>query len=433
MLFIFLPKVHSQRLNDAPLKAWVIVSSTGEVYSAHCTCMAGVGETCTHVGALLFKIEATVRCREVKTVTDKPAYWILPSNVNKVHAAVGHQINYTSAASSRKSLNRLLDGETDIRPGLRTCASKSSIPSPTPLEMKNFYADLHKAGGKAAVLSVLPEYCEEFRDPVQPATKLKSLLSLRDSSMDGCEYALLEQHCQSLKSQAEVSAKQAEQIERCTRKQQKSSLWFAARAGRITASKMHAVCATNIMSPALSTVKNVCYPKNTCTTADMIWGITNEAEAMKAYIKKTRGQHGSQEVATCGFFINPSFPEVGASPDGTVKCICCSKGCIEIKCPSKYKHSTIHEACLAKDSNFCLELVDGELNLKKGHPYYTQVQTQIFVTDSKYCDFVVWTLKDCAILRILPNPSFGGHTYRRPNSFSLQYPCQSWLHSTTLN
>uniref|UniRef100_A0A667WH11 YqaJ viral recombinase domain-containing protein n=1 Tax=Myripristis murdjan TaxID=586833 RepID=A0A667WH11_9TELE len=334
--------------------------------------MAGVGETCTH---LLFKVEVTVRCREQKTVTDKPAYWILPSNVNKVLATVGHQINYTSAASSQKSMNRLLDGETDIRPGLRTCARNISTPSPTPLEVTHFHADLHKAGGKSAVLSVLPYYCEEFRDPVQPATKLKSLLSLHDTSMDGCEFSVLEQHCQSLKSQAEVSAKQAEQVEMCTRKQQKCTFWFAARAGRITASNMHAVYAMDIESPALSTVKNVCYPKNTY-------------------------------VATCGFFINPAFPEVGASPDGTVRCSCCGKGCIEIKCPSKYKHSTIHQACLAKDRNFCLELVDGELNLKQGHPYYTQVQTQIFVTDSKYCDFVVWTLKDCAFLHILPNPEF---------------------------
>ncbi len=58
--------------------------------------------------------------------------------------------------------------------------------------------------------------------------------------------------------------------------------------------------------------------------------------------------------------------------------ICFGKGCIEIKCPSKYKHSTIHEACLARDSNFCLEPVDGELHLKQGHQYYTQVQTNIW-------------------------------------------------------
>ncbi|XP_049459045.1 uncharacterized protein LOC125905196 [Epinephelus fuscoguttatus] len=106
--------MHSQRLNEAPLKAWVILSSTGVVRAAHCTCMAGVGETCTHIGALLFKVEATVWCREVKTVRDKPAYWILPGNVNKVHAAESHHINYTSAASSRKSLKGALPQAVSI-------------------------------------------------------------------------------------------------------------------------------------------------------------------------------------------------------------------------------------------------------------------------------------------------------------------------------
>ncbi|KAK7899651.1 hypothetical protein WMY93_020504 [Mugilogobius chulae] len=70
--------MHSQRLNEPPLKPWVIVSIAGRVECAHCTCMAGVAETCTHVAALLFKVEATVRIRGTKTVTDEPAYWVLP-------------------------------------------------------------------------------------------------------------------------------------------------------------------------------------------------------------------------------------------------------------------------------------------------------------------------------------------------------------------
>ncbi|XP_016366014.1 uncharacterized protein LOC107706719 [Sinocyclocheilus rhinocerous] len=189
---VVLAKVmHSQRLSEAPLKAWVIISSTGEVSSAHCTCMAGVAETCTHVGALLFKVEATVRCREMRTVTDKPAYWILPSNVNKVHSEVGHQIDYTSASATRKSLNGLLNAETVSRPGLRTCARKLTTPPPTHSELTQFYADLHKADGKSAILSVLPQYCEEFKDPVQPVTNVQSLLCLRDTSLDECDFTIV--------------------------------------------------------------------------------------------------------------------------------------------------------------------------------------------------------------------------------------------------
>ena len=41
--------------------------------------MAGLGEVCSHISALLFAIEATVKIRDSKTVTEEPAYWLLPS------------------------------------------------------------------------------------------------------------------------------------------------------------------------------------------------------------------------------------------------------------------------------------------------------------------------------------------------------------------
>lgn len=52
--------------------------------------MAGVAESCTHVGALLFMVDACVRLKEKATVTDEPAYWKLPSSINKVQPEVGH-------------------------------------------------------------------------------------------------------------------------------------------------------------------------------------------------------------------------------------------------------------------------------------------------------------------------------------------------------
>ncbi|KAK7476327.1 hypothetical protein BaRGS_00032445 [Batillaria attramentaria] len=70
---------HSQRLSDPPEQPWVIVSHDGEILTAHCRCQAGLGETCSHVAALLFTVEATVRIRDSTTVTQKPAYWNMPN------------------------------------------------------------------------------------------------------------------------------------------------------------------------------------------------------------------------------------------------------------------------------------------------------------------------------------------------------------------
>lgn len=71
---------HSQRMNDAPLLPWVIIEKDGSIICGHCTCMAGAGEVFSHVGALLFAVEAAIKIRNSKTVTQEKAYWLLPYN-----------------------------------------------------------------------------------------------------------------------------------------------------------------------------------------------------------------------------------------------------------------------------------------------------------------------------------------------------------------
>ena len=54
--------VPSQRLNENPHFPLVALNLKGtSVDTAHCTCMAGLGESCSQIGALLFKLEAGVR------------------------------------------------------------------------------------------------------------------------------------------------------------------------------------------------------------------------------------------------------------------------------------------------------------------------------------------------------------------------------------
>lgn len=54
---MFLKVNHSQRLREKPLHCWISVRSDGIVLCGHCTCMAGLGEICSHVGAVLFMME----------------------------------------------------------------------------------------------------------------------------------------------------------------------------------------------------------------------------------------------------------------------------------------------------------------------------------------------------------------------------------------
>ena len=60
---------HSLWLREKSSWTWVITEQDGKIIAAHCICMAGLGKPCSHVGALLFAIEAAVKIRNSVTVT----------------------------------------------------------------------------------------------------------------------------------------------------------------------------------------------------------------------------------------------------------------------------------------------------------------------------------------------------------------------------
>ena len=49
-----------------------------------------------------------------------------------------------------------------------------------------------------------------------------------------------------------------------------------------------------------------------------------------------------------------------------------------------------------KTKNFCLELTDSGLRLKRKHPYYSQVQGGMAIRRMQWCDFVVYTYTSAA-------------------------------------
>lgn len=163
--------LHSQRINETPLKPWVNIANEGQVQCAHCTCMAGIAESCTHIGALLFKIEATVRIRGTKTVTDVPAYWKMPSGINKVNAEVGYKTDYSSAATQRSALDRVISGDSPM-PDIRTRASRYTPPA-TLKDLESLLSILNKH--RAVCMSTVDAYCHSYADPVQPTLMPKPL------------------------------------------------------------------------------------------------------------------------------------------------------------------------------------------------------------------------------------------------------------------
>ncbi len=60
---------HSQAVNASPLLPWVVTTNDGTIMCSHCTCMAGLGEACSHIAAILFAVESYNKLNQDKACT----------------------------------------------------------------------------------------------------------------------------------------------------------------------------------------------------------------------------------------------------------------------------------------------------------------------------------------------------------------------------
>ena len=96
---------HSYAMSSTPLNPWIIVKNSGTVVCGHCTCMAGLGEACSHIGALLYWIEYTVRKRDEESCTSKANKWIEPLKTKKVPYLQLDAIDFTSSGKMDESIS----------------------------------------------------------------------------------------------------------------------------------------------------------------------------------------------------------------------------------------------------------------------------------------------------------------------------------------
>ena len=167
----------------------------------------------------------------------------------------------------------------------------------------------------------------------------KPLDILYQSDFLQLNYVELLEHCESVL--VDITQEMANAVEQETTAQSQSKFWFKQRAGRVTASKMKAVCHTNLAHPSHSLIKTICYPQEfSFSSKQTAYGSKNEKKACELYYKTSVKDHDDFEFSESGLIINPKWPVIGASPDGVVSCTCCGKGVLEIKCP--YSHQNMY-------------------------------------------------------------------------------------------
>lgn len=108
---------------------------------------------------------------------------------------------------------------------------------------------------------------------------------------------------------------------------------------------------------------------------------------------KQENHHENLVIKDVGLVISEDHQFLAGSPDGIVTCDCHGDSLIEIKCPFKHRYESVYTA--AKDNvSFPLRLQENEFILPSSHPYFYQVQLQMFVTGIHSSYFVVFTSVD---------------------------------------
>jgi len=192
-----------------------------------------------------------------------------------------------------------------------------------------------------------------------------------------------------------LNSKEAAELEFKTREQASSELWHSERKLRITASIIKEVCHRKASTSCTAFVQKKINPKVLHTPA-VSYGRLHEDDAVSAYIEyQQKYRSVTVQVRDCGLVVDNFLPWLAASPDRIVidPTEKNKQGCLEVKCPFSCEKKTIVEATRSV-SAFCLIERDKDLCLSESHTYFYQIQTEMHVTKSKWCDFVVWSPLD---------------------------------------
>lgn len=137
------------------MNVWVALKKNGEVVFAHCTCMAGLGETCSHVAATCFYLEAAVKMESNVACTSKSCSWSKP----KSKMAEFSEVQGIEFSNPNKRRRQVFDGAC-TKPHVQKIIYVT--PPPNHSDFKSFYNGLHKISAKSVVLSVTSPFTTNF-------------------------------------------------------------------------------------------------------------------------------------------------------------------------------------------------------------------------------------------------------------------------------
>lgn len=119
------------------------------------------------------------------------------------------------------------------------------------------------------------------------------------------------------------------------------------------------------------------------------WGNTNEVCGIKV-LEQDQNVH---VIPTGLWLANNGL--LGAAPDGLVN----NNHIVEVKCPWKFRNAVL-EVEIEKNHDYILYKENNTLFVNKTHPYWDEIQGQLYLTKRQFCYLVIWTPKQTLITEI---------------------------------
>lgn len=368
-------------------------------HATNCLCNFRLGEACSHIAAVLFKIEAAVKLGlNHQSQTSAACVWnrhykekVTPTRVSDMNF---RKPKYGQTIKARPRRKKHVIQRDPDEEAAALCELKDICPDACILAKNESDTDTASE--------------DETMPPV--------ILRVGQMPKNARTEAELMSQCQDVLKDFSVTAEQATNLEAATRGQADCALWRRHRVGRITSTVAHDIKTLKETTDPVNCLKKILKDaeKNISGLASIRYGVSNELKAKKEYNSFMCRSHKNFVLRDCGMFVDESCSVFAATPDGVRICKCHGEGLLEVKCSYAHKDETAEEAA-QYDKNFYLS--QESLALKEYHRYYTQIQWQMYVCKKPFCDFVVFTNKGIYVQTISYNYQLAQELFRKCSQF----------------
>lgn len=369
---------------------------TGDPIGASCACVAGKGEACSHVAALLFAVEDFIANGlnqqsglsevEQKSVTDRLCQWNRPAKRN-VEPQTIHTIRIVKQEHGKSLSCRSTFDAIGFDPRQKDDRQINTDCKNTLIErLRSCNPDCNFLRYNTSD-TVQVSTCQQKVDDSSLETLyiqkcvVNCVVKNHPASMQEIKTC-----CSSLMEVLCMNETDRVLLEQRTVQQSQSQLWRDARQYRLTASVFHQIVKRRSTTNPKCLLERLLY-KRTVQTKDMEFGLKMESLAAKRYSRKT-----GKQLIEKGFVVDSDKGFLGASVD---RVTADGLKIVELKNPSSTWKMSLEEAC---EKLQCLKFDENNVvKLNPNNQYYTQIQGQMGILRIDKCDFVLCTETDMLI------------------------------------